>query len=500
MILTPTEMIAAERAAFAAGTTAEALMDQAARGIAAAVHEFHSGPGRCLVFYGRGGNGGDALAAAVLLKAAGWLIEECPANPDAALEGLPAKYRVALRVASGAASETQPLPPGHPLVILDGLLGIGARGSPRAATAEAIRRINALREGSGAWVLALDGPSGLDLEGGHPAETCVRADATVAIGCVKTGMVADTATDFVGRLLRVPLSGVTPVGEDEAVPAFAGDLSGILPPRAFDLHKGRCGRVGIVAGSPGFTGAARLCALGALRAGAGLVTLFVEPSLADVLAAACPPEVMVRGIRDLRKLIHEPLDSLAVGPGAGFARRDALLALIRDQECPVVVDADAITVLASDPALLRHCRGPRLLTPHPGEMERLEPRKGRDRRAWALDFARSFGVTVLLKGARTVLAAPGVPVFFNVSGNPGMATGGMGDVLTGVCAALLAQRPDASLLTRAALGSWLCGRAAECALRGGQSPESLLASDVAHGLGAAFRDLRRDFPSEPVWI
>lgn len=502
MIVTPQEMAAAEQAAFKSGITTDFLMDSAARGIAAAVQEFHPAPGRCLVFYGRGNNGGDALAAAALLKAAGWTIEEYPGAdiPAETPVGLPARHRENLR----AIPSPPPPPPGRATVILDGLLGIGFHGQPRERMAEAIRLINAFRTHRGAWVLALDVPSGLNPETGVPASACVRADATVAIGAVKTGLVADTATDVVGRLLCVPLPQVTLQGRDTALPAFAETLTRHLPPRSFDLHKGQCGRVGIVAGSTGFPGAARLCALGALRGGAGLVTLFVEPALAEVLSVACPPEVMVRAMSDLRGLLSEPLDALAIGPGAGLARRDQFLTLIRDLPCPVVVDADALTALVGHLSLLRRANGPRLLTPHPGEMERLSPREGRSRREWATGFAKTHRATLLLKGARTMIAAPDAPTIFNVSGNPGMASGGMGDTLAGVCAALLAQthpRSPENLPHLAALAAWLCGRAAERALQTPHSaPESLLASDVANHLGSAFRDLRRDFPIEPLRI
>jgi hydroxyethylthiazole kinase-like uncharacterized protein yjeF len=255
-----------------------------------------------------------------------------------------------------------------------------------------------------------------------------------------------------------------------------------------------------------------------LRAGGGLVTLFVKEEVYPVLAAACPPEVMVRCVADYREALDESLDVLAIGPGLGRGteagadaspgdgHRRQVLDLIARWPKPMVVDADALNLLATYLGVLENCAGPRLLTPHPGEMARLMPPPvpASARAELARTFAGRHGVTLLLKGARTVIAESGQPLLYNSTGTPGMGTGGMGDVLTGVTAALAALDSGARSASRggggvtlrqaAALGAWTCGRAAELALSGGtpgHSEESLLPTDLLDHLGAAFRQLRR---------
>ena len=166
-------------------------------------------------------------------------------------------------------------------------------------------------------------------------------------------------------------------------------------------------------------------------------------------------------------------------------------AFVRDCPVPCVVDADALNAISESPGVLKSGAGPRLLTPHPLELERIFPRESRTRRAWLESFVSEFPVTLLLKGARTLVGQSGFAPAYNSTGHPGMGSGGMGDVLTGVCAALVAQ--GKTPLQAGKLGAWLCGRSAEIALRDGfTSQESLRASDVVDHLGAAFDDLRRN--------
>lgn len=484
MILTPAEMKATEEQAFSRGATAEGLMEIAGLGIADIVTQFHSVPGSCHVFYGKGHNGGDGLVAARHLALRGWSVIEKPAFAESSLSALTGRQLEHLR----SVSPSRPASNNSPLVVLDGLLGIGSQGAPRPPISEAIQSINTLRRERGAWVLAIDIPSGLDAVIAGEA-TCVRADVTATIAFAKEGLLADEATDFVGRLALVPLPDLETKKEAACRIALASWLSEFFPPRNFNTHKGQAGRVGIVAGSPGFLGAANLCALGALKGGGGLITLFALPEVAAPLAIRCPPEIMVRSITNLREIFHENLDVLAIGPGIGAANNGDVLALIRDLPIPVVADADALNALAESPGILKKARGPRLLTPHPGEMERLSPQAGRSRRDWAEDFVRERKITLLLKGARTIIASPGQPTTFNTTGHPGMATGGMGDVLTGVTAALIAQ--GQSLDASAILGAWACGFAAESAIAHGASQESLTPEDVTDHLGQAFNSLRK---------
>lgn len=483
MILSCEEMKRAEEEAFARGVSAEDLMEQAGRGIAEVVRQFHPLPGTCVVVSGKGHNAGDAFVAARHLANWGWAVVFRPAFADSELAPLTAKKRA--QVSAGEST----VPSRGTRVVLDGLLGIGARGEPRGEVAAAIQEINALRA-AGAWVLAIDIPSGLDGDSGVPSNCCVEADLTVTIAAVKQGLVADAAINAVGRLALVPL-------DDLAVPggswraAFSPELRKWVPPRRFDTHKGMAGRIGIVAGSPGFLGAARMCSAAAVRAGGGLVTCFARRDGAEALAATCVPEVMVKAVDHYREVLEANLDVIAIGPGLGTAHAGEAQALFRETSQPMVVDADALNILSRDPSLLKHAAGPRLLTPHPGEMQRLFPQEGRTRREWLEDFVRRYPVTLLLKGARSLVGAADGVKYLNTTGHPGMASGGMGDVLTGVCAALIAQAKNRSLAQSAVLAAWVCGRAAERDIsHGGASSESLSASDVIARLGEAFSDLR----------
>jgi len=485
MLVTCEEMKQAEEAAFARGVRAEDLMENAGRGIAEIVRQFHRTPGLCVVFCGKGHNAGDGLVAARHLASWGWSIDVRFAFPESALAPLTAKKLTELaRPHSSVLAR-------RPKVALDGLLGIGAHGEPRGEIAESIQALNRLRRDDGAWVLAIDIPSGLDGSTGLPASSCVQADLTATIACVKDCLVADTATNAVGRLAVVELKELPQPESGLWRVATADALKTWLPARSFDLHKGDCGRVGIIAGSPGFTGAARLCSAAALRAGAGLVTVLAKPDCAGMLAISCIPEVMVKTVESYDEVHDLRFDSLAIGPGLGLRHATEVLSVIEKAKQPTIVDADALNALSQDASLLKHCAGPRLLTPHPGEMQRLFPQDGRSRRRWLEDFLAEHPVTLLLKGARTLIGDAQGGRFINTTGNPGMASGGMGDVLTGVCAALTPQLREKNLFQGAALGAWLCGRSAECAVFGASdSAESLCASSVIDHLGAAFESLR----------
>jgi ADP-dependent NAD(P)H-hydrate dehydratase / NAD(P)H-hydrate epimerase len=484
MVITCEEMRRAEEAAFARGVQAEDLMENAGRGVAEIVRQFHARPGRCVVFCGKGHNAGDALVAARHLASWGWSIDVRFAFPAATLAPLTTKKLAELPTLRCD------VPFDGSTVVFDGLLGIGAKGEPRGEIAAAIQSIERLRRDQGAWVLAIDIPSGLDAVTGKPATICVTADLTATIACAKDCLVADAATNVVGRLAVIELKELPPPESGKWRVATAQTMQGWLPARSFDLHKGDCGRVGIVAGSSGFTGAARLCSEAALRAGAGLVTLLAKPDCAETLAASCVPAVMVKTVENYAEIQDLRFDSLAIGPGLGSRSAAEIVSIVEQAHQPVVVDADALNVLSRDVARLKHCAGPRLLTPHPGEMERLFARNGRARQRWVDDFLEEYPTTLLLKGARTLIADPDGSRYINTTGNPGMASGGMGDVLTGVCAALSPQLGENKLLQCAVLGAWLCGRAAECAVFcGPDSPESLCASSVLKNLGAAFASL-----------
>ncbi|HEX4085575.1 MAG TPA: NAD(P)H-hydrate dehydratase [Chthoniobacteraceae bacterium] len=486
-IVSCAEMRRIEEATFAAGVTAERLMEEVGAHVALSLGQFPVHGGEAIVFYGKGNNGGDALVAARHLKIAGWNIVLRPLEEDRGkLSGLARKNLGALESTQSAVQFPLHKKRDRPLII-DGLLGIGAKGPLRPDVRALAREINALRAQRNALVLAVDIPTGLDAETGEADPDCVVADVTLTAGYAKKGLVADAAAQYVGRLGVIPLAAFEPHAggdylEETATPET---LANVLPRRNFDSHKTQFGRVGIVAGSPGFTGAAILCASGALRAGAGLITLYAPGEIQEILAIKAPPEIMVRPVSSYIDVLDEKLDVLALGPGLGKEKAGAVLQLVEDFKGPMVLDADGLNIVAEHgAALLNRCAGPRLLTPHPGEMARLFPEgKEMSRYDAASQFTAKHPVTLLLKGSRTIIRERGLPASYNTTGTPAMGSGGMGDVLTGVCAALIGQH--LSLYDAARLGAWVCGRAAEL-VTAARSEYGLTALEVAGRLPAAF--------------
>jgi len=309
-VVTSAQMRDAENAAFARGVSAENLMNQAGDGIAQAVQQFFPRPGYCLAFSGKGNNGGDALVAAARLKRAGWHTDVHPSFPESQCSDLLRKkiteFRDTPPVAAGVSAVNASGIPAA-TIILDGLLGLGSKPPLRDPILAACREINRLRQERGAYVFAVDQPTGLDGDSGETDRNCVVADFTVTIAATKRGLIADNAINFVGRLEILPLSGLPLEPADETV-ACTASLRGLLSRRPFDAHKNQFGRVGIVAGSRGFAGAATMCAWGALRGGAGLVEVFVPENIYEIVAAAAPFESMVKPVKSYRDLIEEKID------------------------------------------------------------------------------------------------------------------------------------------------------------------------------------------------
>lgn len=491
MILSRASMQSVERRALDKGVTADALMEAAGAKLARFVTQFFARPGLLVCYTGKGHNAGDAFVAARHLTSTGWRVLVRTPFERTDLAPLARDKFDLLRPAVLSGPLHPSSPQDGPLVLLDALVGLGAEGPLREPLSALAEEMNSLRRRFGAHTVSVDFPSGLDPNTGEPHDPCVVADYTATVGFAKTGLVADRATDHVGRLgvLEVPEFGTPENGDAEVSTATL--LRAEWPPRAFDTNKSMCGRAVILAGSRGTLGAAALATAGAVRGGAGLVSLGALPESYDLLARAVMPEVMVRPFRELTDALSLQADAIGIGPGLGTGNEARSLRIVREAACPSVVDADALTIVAH--AGLKHLdesRGPRLLTPHPGEMQRLlAGRRVGDRAATAREFVEKHRVTLLLKGSRTVVAERGRRLRYNTTGHPGMATGGMGDVLTGVCTALLAQ--GAAPFLAGSLGAWVCGRAAEIALAGGGcSSESLAPSDVLSNLGRAFESLR----------
>ena len=352
-------------------------------------------------------------------------------------------------------------------------------------------------------VVAIDLPSGLLTDLSRPPGPCLRATLTVTLGAPKLALALRPAP--AGRVvvadIGIPAGVIADVDGPRIELLTAQAIRPTVPVRPAESHKGDYGRVAIVAGSRGRTGAARLAGLGALRAGAGLVTVATPASCLGPVAQE--PEYMTLGLPDdagvatgvgLEALLAGPWDVVAAGPGLGTGsgcRRIVQALRDRPGRGPLVLDADALTVCAEEPDRLRgRLEAPVVITPHPGEMARLTGTTvndvQRDRVGAAHAFALAHGVHVVLKGARTVIAAPDGAVFVNSTGNPGLATGGSGDVLTGVVAAWLGQVEGVNAAV--ALAVHVHGLAGDLAARR-RGETGLIARDIARQLGIAVEQL-----------
>ncbi len=512
MLVTPDEIQAIEAAIFATGVTAESLMDAVGRAVAEHLARFDAGT--LLVYAGKGNNAGDVLVAArELARLTGrngrrfQIRLRLAADGAAALGDLARKKLDALdpdEFPRLTGEQARAVPADGGLMILDGLLGIGARGALREPIKGAAREINDLRPNAARPSSPWTTPPGWTRRRARPTPIAVVADETLTVGFPKAGLVADRATNHVGKLHVIALPEFTRTADAAPARPGAGDadhpgsLAGLLPPRPHESNKGMFGRVGILAGSVGATGAAVMCSHACARAGAGLITLLVQKDIYPIVAAMAAPEVMVKPLASPLDALDMNFDVLALGPGLGQTGTDRVRTLIERWPKPMVIDADGLNALAEDIRPLLRGAGPRLLTPHPGEMKRLLKGDAVSRgavfndHASRADTARAFTdyypVTLLLKGARTIIAERGRPPAYNSTGNAGMATGGMGDLLTGICAAMLGQK--LSPWDAARLASWLHGRAADLARQDGQSQESLLPTDLFPRLGAGFEELR----------
>src|SRR5438034_7337239 len=354
-------MRAAEEATFARGVEVEALMDKAGAGVAQAVTKFFRKPGKCIVFAGKGNNAGDALVAAECLRRVGWKIEvrlafqeaDCSGlmrkklerlgrrppeilgvtpsrgggtNLDIILVELVAEAAEELSAAQEALAGEAYIATAAPLIILDGLLGLGAKPPLRDPIRTACRSINQLRATKGAYVFAVDLPTGLDGDSGKADRDCVVADFTVTIGFAKPGLLADGALNHVGRLEIVPLSDLRkPEKKATEIIASPPAFHGLLSRREYSAYKNQFGRIGVVAGSKGFVGAALMTSQGALRAGAGRVEVFVPEEIYEIVASAAPMEAMVKPVKSYRALLKEKVDVWALGPGLGKSRAAEVL-------------------------------------------------------------------------------------------------------------------------------------------------------------------------------
>ena len=445
------------------------LMERAGEGIVRHLEE-HCGPARgktITILCGKGNNGGDGLVVARLLHRRGAQIHVVLLTPITDLgRDAATMYRRLVRVTGRtaiirfqSADQVRHLLASSDILI-DALLGTGLSSVVTGTYREAIELINS----AGKPVIAVDIPSGLHADTGAILGQAIRATLTITCGLPKLGLYVDAGIDQAG-VIRVVDIGIPPTYvdaiESRTLLITSDSAFQSLPERAPSAHKGIFGHAGIIAGSVGKTGAAALAARAALRIGTGLVTVATPSSVNDVLEAKLL-EAMTMPLPETkaRTLARSGLDrvvafiqartAIAVGPGLSTHPETVELvqSLMKYLDRPSVLDADALNALAGRASLLTECKTPPILTPHPGEMARLEvdattQSVNADRIGTARRFARERGVFVVLKGARTVIARPDGLVAICPTGNPGMATAGTGDVLTGMIVGLLAQRVPA---------------------------------------------------------
>jgi NAD(P)H-hydrate epimerase len=506
------------RAAEEFGVPTLLLMEAAGRRVAEAAARLVDGTSpRVVIVAGKGNNGGDGLVAARAMAAAGWrpvvllLARDADVTGDAGTN-LTIARRAGIEVANLDSTSVPGLRPtlaGADLVV-DAIFGTGFRGPVVGLTAKAIEAINAC----GRRILAVDIPSGVNGDTGAVEGPAVRATATITMGLPKTGLALHPGAEHAGQVWVADVGHPQRVLDGATIPTrlvTQAMVNAAIPPRRPDAHKGAFGRVLVIGGAVGYTGAPALTALGALRGGAGLVTVGVPAAIYPIVASAIiegmpvplsdEEGALAASSADQILQLAASADAVACGPGLSrlAGPREVVRRLLAERPGPLVLDADALNCLAGSTADLANARGPVVLTPHPGEMARLIDASPTDVQRHRLQVARvaaeRFRAVVVLKGARTVAADPSGEAVVVPTGNPGMATGGMGDVLTGVIASFMAQ--GLSPLAAAYAGAYLHGLAGDLAAHA-RGPAGLLAREVADNLPGALRAVREGSATEPI--
>jgi ADP-dependent NAD(P)H-hydrate dehydratase / NAD(P)H-hydrate epimerase len=502
------------------GVPSLTLMENAGRSVVEFLHQRFSPleAQEIVILCGRGNNGGDGMVVARVLRKLGveprvlLLADAEHLSGDAdvnyrrlAQSGLP------MTVPNHASWQEVKGKLGNTSLVIDAILGTGLSKPLAGFLLEVVRDIPVIFPK--AKVVAVDLPTGVAADSGDLIGECVRADASVTFTAPKVAHVFPPACEKVGEWAVRPIG--TPPEALENNPDFflnilqPYDLEWLVRPRKLEAHKGNHGHVLVVGGSVGKTGAAAMAAKAALRSGAGLATV-ATPRSALPIIASLSMEIMTEplpetdsGTISLRAIKEDLLDTLvkgksvlAVGPGLG--RDPETMELVREvvnrYDMPVVLDADGLNAFAGCIQSLRVARKVRVLTPHPGEMGRLTGQKTSEivarRVEVAREFAREHGVHLVLKGFRTLTASPDGQVWVNPTGNPGMATGGSGDVLTGITAALLGQYPDRSATEVTSAAVYLHGLAGDIAAHD-LGEISMIAGDILEALPRAYQEIKR---------
>jgi hydroxyethylthiazole kinase-like uncharacterized protein yjeF len=487
------------------------LMENAGRQTVAAMEAVHSdlAERQVAVLCGRGNNGGDGFVVARTLAQRGvdvsvfllGRVADVRGDARTNLEILGRLGITVVEVADSQAWELHFSEVSDCTLIVDAIFGTGLNAPVSGLIESVVADVNA----SGIPIVAIDLPSGLSADSPEPIGPSIEAGLTVTLAAPKLPLVLPPAEMRAGDIVIADIGIPGEVLESVEGPRVdlltRGSMRELITPRAADSHKGDYGRVLIVAGSLGKTGAAHLSAIGALRSGAGLVTIATPASCQRVIAAMAP-EYMTEALSEtadgldaegVDRVLEWARDVVAVGPGLGAAAstREFVRQLVDRATMPMVIDADGLNAFAGDPDRLAGREGRDvIITPHPGEMGRLVGMSTDEVQSSRLEVARNFAVThhvyVVLKGHRTLIATPDEKIFINPTGNPGMATGGTGDVLTGMIAAWLAQLLDAEAACKLAV--YLHGMAGDLA-EADEGEVSMTASDVAGHLGDAMLEL-----------
>ena len=487
------------------------LMENAGRQVVAAIEAVHSDlvERQVAVLCGRGNNGGDGFVVARTLLQRGvdvsvfliGLVSEVRGDARTNLEILGRLGLTAVEIANSEAWELHFSEVSECTLIVDAIFGTGLNAPLSGLMETVVADVN----GSGIPIVSIDLPSGLSADSHEPIGDSIEAGMTVTLAAPKLALVlppAETrAGDIVIADIGIPADVIQSLDGPRVDLLTRSAMRELIAPRSPDTHKGDYGRVLVVAGSRGKTGAANLAALGALRSGAGLVTI-ATPACCQPVVAALAPEYMTEAIPErgdgldveaVDHVLELARDVVAIGPGLGQAAstKQFIKTLVDRATMPLVIDADGLNAFSDHPDRLSGREGRDvIITPHPGEMARLVGMSTDEVQASRLEIARNFAVAhhvyVILKGHRTLIATPDEKVFINPTGNAGMATGGTGDVLTGMVAAWLAQLLDAEAACKLAV--YLHGMAGDLA-EADEGEVSLVAGDVAGHIGDAIMEL-----------
>ncbi len=484
------------------GIALKELMASAGQAVAALAAKLIPAQGQIAIFCGHGNNGGDGFIAARHLALNGYQVTVVLASDADDLKGIAAEAYDSLTKSSARIVKFNSGLCLRPGLVIDALLGFGLKGEVRKPIREIIAYINSLK----AETIAIDVPSGVNSDTGEVANIAIKAAHTVTFTCPKIGLALYPGAEYVGRIHPVDIGIAPEIVEEFATTNLATEemIKSLLPRRERETNKHRCGRLLIVAGSAGMTGAAAMTAMAALRMGAGIVTLAVPAGLNDILEVKLTevmtvplPETKERSIAaaavdKVLKLLRN-FDALAIGPGLSRNRETAQFVreLMTQTTVPAVIDADALNNLAGTD-IVSGRQAPTVLTPHSGELGRLMDMASADIEVDRIGIAEKagaeFNATIVLKGSRTIISGHKATMI-NPSGNPGLATAGTGDVLTGIISSLLAQ--GLADYPAAVAGSYLHGLAGDIAAAA-KGELALIATDLIDCLPKAIKKVMGD--------